>query len=108
MSDLARKTLARRSLQAGAVFAACITLSGCYACSLNGGWEGQINPFCVEKNTLIGPISLSESVPPPSLGEQPIRSSTPTLVEPRGIFPPPSRPTGRPSYRLLMGRRRQP
>ncbi len=60
MRDL--QTLATRSLKALAVFAACITLPGCYSCSLNGGWEGQMNPFCVEKDSLIGPLSLSESV----------------------------------------------
>ena len=60
MRDL--QTLATRSLKALAVLAACITLPGCYSCSLNGGWEGQMNPFCVEKDSLIGPLSLSKGV----------------------------------------------
>ena len=28
-------------------------MSGCYSCSLNGGWEGQVNPFC-KKSALVG------------------------------------------------------
>ena len=79
MRDLPGKPLARRSLKALAVFITCITLSGCYACSLNGGWEGQMNPFCVEKDALVGPISLPKSVATHPLDAQPIRSSTPAL-----------------------------
>ena len=79
MRDLPGKPLASRSLKALAVFITCITLSGCYACSLNGGWEGQMNPFCVEKDALVGPISLPKSVATHPLDAQPIRSSTPAL-----------------------------
>ena len=79
MRDLPGKALA--------LFITCITLSGCYACSLNGGWEGQMNPFCVEKDALVGPISLPKSVATHPLDAQPIRSSTPALVEPRGVEP---------------------
>lgn len=79
MRDLPGKPLASQSLKALAVFTTCITLSGCYACSLNGGWEGQMNPFCVEKDALVGPISLPKSVATYPLDAQPIRSSTPAL-----------------------------
>ena len=65
MRDLPGHPLANRSLKALAVLTTCITLSGCYSCSLNGGWEGQMNPFCVEKDSLIGPISLPTSLAPP-------------------------------------------
>ncbi len=51
-----------RVLKAMAVLAASVMVSGCYSCSLNGGWEGQVNPFCVEKGSLVGPIALPESV----------------------------------------------
>lgn len=88
MRDLPGKPLASRSLKALALFITCITLSGCYACSLNGGWEGQMNPFCVEKDALVGPISLPKSVATHPLDAQPIRSSTPALVEPRGYETP--------------------
>ena len=71
MRDLPGKALA--------LFITCITLSGCYACSLNGGWEGQMNPFCVEKDALVGPISLPKSVATYPPDAQPIRSSTPAL-----------------------------
>ncbi|WP_313577023.1 hypothetical protein [Brevundimonas sp.] len=37
-----------------AVIGVSVTLSGCYSCSLNGGWEGQMNPFCVESDGLVG------------------------------------------------------
>ena len=87
MRDLPGKPLASRSLKTLAVFTTCITLSGCYSCSLNGGWEGQMNPFCVEKDALVGPISLPKSVATHPLGEQPMPSSTPALVEPRGVEP---------------------
>lgn len=56
-----------------AVLVAGATVSGCYSCSLNGGWEGQMNPFCVEKDTLIGPLAwpegaaLGDGLPPRAL-----------------------------------------
>lgn len=97
MNDLAHRTLARRSLRACALFAVCVTLSGCYSCSLNGGWEGQMNPFCVEKNTLVGPLALTENLAPPQPNRaRPIGSSPHPqadqslayrLVEPRGVEP---------------------
>lgn len=82
MRDLPRTFQTSRSLKALAVITICVTLSGCYSCSLNGGWEGQMNPFCVEKDSLIGPISLPNSIATASPG-------APALVEPRG------RPLGR-------------
>lgn len=37
-----------------AVIGVSVTLSGCYSCSLNGGWERQMNPFCAESSALVG------------------------------------------------------
>ncbi|MET4685221.1 hypothetical protein [Brevundimonas faecalis] len=31
-----------------------LLVSGCYSCSLNGGWEGQVNPFCAKDDSLVG------------------------------------------------------
>ena len=62
MPDRPSRTLASRSLRALVVLAAGTTLSGCYFCSLNGGWEGQMNPFCVEKDALIGSLSLPKTI----------------------------------------------
>lgn len=52
----------RRALQILTVLAACFMVSGCYSCSLNGGWEGQMNPFCVEAGSLVEPIALRDSI----------------------------------------------
>jgi hypothetical protein len=35
------------------ILAASTMVSGCYSCSLNGGWERQMNPFCVESKSLV-------------------------------------------------------
>ena len=78
MRDLPGKPLASRSLKALAIFTTCITLSGCYSCSLNGGWEGQMNPFCVEKDALIDSLSLPKTIATHPPGEA------------RPIDPPPS------------------
>ncbi len=37
-----------------AVTGVCVMLPGCYSCSLNGGWERQMNPFCTDGRGLIG------------------------------------------------------
>ncbi|HBY43123.1 MULTISPECIES: hypothetical protein [unclassified Brevundimonas] len=42
-----------------AVIGVSMTLSGCYSCSLNGGWEGQMNPFCVESDGLVGGVAVA-------------------------------------------------
>lgn len=52
----------RRALKILTVLAACAMVSGCYSCSLNGGWEGQLNPFCVEAASLVEPTALPDSV----------------------------------------------
>jgi hypothetical protein len=77
MHDLS--ALARRSLKTLTIAVACITLSACYSCSLNGGWEGQMNPFCVKKDSLIGPIS--PPAPPALIKEQPPRESSIAMTE---------------------------
>lgn len=40
-----------------AVTGVCAVLSGCYSCSLNGGWERQMNPFCTEGRALTGAVA---------------------------------------------------
>ncbi|SJM52136.1 hypothetical protein FM111_03160 [Brevundimonas diminuta 3F5N] len=42
-----------------AVIGVSMTLSGCYSCSLNGGWERQMNPFCAESSALVGGSSVA-------------------------------------------------
>jgi len=42
-----------------AVIGVSVTLSGCYSCSLNGGWERQMNPFCAESSALVGGSSVA-------------------------------------------------
>lgn len=56
-----RTVLTIRGVKALAILAVSITASGCYSCSLNGGWEGQLNPFCVEKGSLVGQVALPDS-----------------------------------------------
>ncbi|MND47919.1 hypothetical protein D3C80_388250 [compost metagenome] len=63
----------RRALKILTVLAACFMVSGCYSCSLNGGWEGQMNPFCVEAGSLVEPIALPDSVGSASSDESLIR-----------------------------------
>lgn len=61
----------RRALMILTILAAGMMVSGCYSCSLNGGWEGQMNPFCVEAGTLVEPIAMPESVDmAPDLGRE--------------------------------------
>lgn len=48
------------------VTGACVMLSGCYSCSLNGGWERQMNPFCTEGRALRGAVAPA----PLTLGAQ--------------------------------------
>lgn len=56
-----------RIWKALAVVGVGMTLSGCYSCSLNGGWERQMNPFCAESRALVGgapsPMPMA-SLPP--------------------------------------------
>ena len=54
--------MSARTWKALTVVGACVMLSGCYSCSLNGGWEGQMNPFCVEAGSLVEPIALPDSI----------------------------------------------
>ena len=55
-----------RTWKALAVLGVCVMLSGCYSCSLNGGWERQMNPFCAEDGALVGaaPLSVEASALP--------------------------------------------
>lgn len=55
-----------RPWKALAVLGGCVMLSGCYSCSLNGGWERQMNPFCAEGGALVGaaPLSVEASAIP--------------------------------------------
>lgn len=57
-----------------AVIGVSVTLSGCYSCSLNGGWERQMNPFCAEDGALVGgapsPMPMA-SLPPTQSGSTP-------------------------------------
>lgn len=78
MSNLPGQPLWSQSLKTLAALTACLMLSGCYSCSLNGGWEGQMNPFCVEKNALIGPVSLSQGVAMPLPREEQPLDTPPT------------------------------
>ena len=48
-----------RTWKALAVLGVCVMLSGCYSCSLNGGWERQMNPFCAESSALVGGSSVA-------------------------------------------------
>lgn len=47
------RSMSHHTCKVLAVVASCLMMSGCYSCSLNGGWEGQMNPFC-KKSTLVG------------------------------------------------------
>jgi hypothetical protein len=60
--------MSARTWKALTVVGACVMLSGCYSCSLNGGWERQMNPFCVERGALVGaaPMSVEASAIPPT------------------------------------------
>jgi len=60
--------MSARNWKALSVIGACVMLSGCYSCALNGGWERQMNPFCVERGALVGaaPMSLQTEILSPA------------------------------------------
>ena len=77
-----------RTWKALAVLGVCVMLLGCYSCSLNGGWERQMNPFCAEDGALVGaaPLSVEASAISPTgrlAGyEVPRRASLQSSAEP--------------------------